>query len=81
MRSAKVEQILKETPLEIRIKVSCWFALNDIIHESGAREEKMWDESNPDDARMMKILNDATKELTEKIMNNINTWKSDGSPM
>ena len=78
--SDKINDLLKQTPLEARIKISCWFGLNDMIHNSGAREEAVWDETNPKDVEMMKLLDDKTKELTEVIMNNIKEWEEDGKP-
>ena len=78
--SDKINDLLKQTPLEARIKISCWFGLNDMIHDSGAREEAVWDETNPKDVEMMKLLDDKTKELTEVIMNNIKEWEEDGKP-
>ena len=37
--SNTISELLKETSLETRIKMSCWFMINNLIHESGAREE------------------------------------------
>jgi hypothetical protein len=78
--SDKINDLLKQTPLEARIRISCWFGLNDMIHDSGAREEAVWDETNPKDVEMMKLLDDKTRELTEVIMNNIKEWEEDGKP-
>ena len=78
--SDKINDLLKQTPLEARVKISCWFVLNDMIHDSGAREEAVWDETNPKDVEMMKLLDNKTKELTEAIMNNIKEWEEDGKP-
>lgn len=58
--------------LEIQIKVAIWFAINDVIHQSGAREEKMWNESDPRDIELMKVLDLKTVELTNRIMDIIN---------
>ena len=79
--SNTISELLKETSLEIRIKMSCWFMINNLIHESGAREEAAWDETNPKDIEMMKLLDDKTKELTDKILNNIKEWEEDGKPI
>ena len=79
--SNTISELLKETSLEIRIKMSCWFMINNLIHESGAREEAAWDETNPKDIEMMKLLDDKTKELTEKILRNIKEWEQDGKPI
>jgi hypothetical protein len=78
--SDKITEMLKETPLESRIKMSCWFVLNDMIHDSGVRESAAWDETNPKDIEMMKLLDDKTKELTEQIMEDIKEWEQDGKP-
>jgi hypothetical protein len=79
--SNKISELLKETPLESRIKMSCWFMINNVIHESGAREESVWDETNPKDIEMMKLLDGKTKELTETILRNIKEWEEDGKPI
>ena len=79
--SNTISELLKETSLEIRIKMSCWFMINNLIHESGAREEAAWDETNPKDIEMMKLLDDKTKELTERILKNIKEWEEDGKPI
>ena len=79
--SNTISELLKETPLESRIKMSCWFMINNVIHESGAREEAAWDETNPKDIEMMKLLDDKTKELTETILRNIKEWEEDGKPI
>ena len=79
--SNTISELLKETSLETRIKMSCWFVLNDMIHDSGAREEAAWDETNPKDIELMKLLDDKTKELTETILRNIKEWEEDGKPI
>ena len=79
--SNTISELLKETSLETRIKMSCWFMINNLIHESGAREESVWDETNPKDIEMMKLLDDKTRELTEKILRNIKEWEEDGKPI
>ena len=78
--SNTINELLKETSLETRIKMSCWFVLNNIIHDSGAREESVWDESNPRDIQLMRILDSKTKELTDKILKDIKEWEQDGKP-
>ena len=78
--SNTINELLKETSLETRIKMSCWFVLNNMIHDSGAREELAWDESNPRDIQLMRILDDKTKELTDKILKDIKEWEQDGKP-
>jgi hypothetical protein len=79
--SNTISELLKETPLESRIKMSCWFMINNVIHESGARKETAWDETNPKDIEMMKLLDNKTTELTETILRNIKEWEEDGKPI
>lgn len=79
--SNKINELLKETPLESRIRISCWFVLNNMIHESGAREESVWDETKPKDIELMKLLDSKTTELTEKIIRDIKEWEEDGKPI
>jgi hypothetical protein len=79
--SNTISELLKETSLESRVKMSCWFMINDVIHESGAREESVWDETNPKDIEMMKLLDGKTMELTETILRNIKEWEEDGKPI
>jgi len=79
--SNNISELLKETSLETRIKMSCWFMINNLIHESGAREEAAWDETNPKDIEMMKLLDNKTIELTETILKNIKEWEEDGKPI
>ena len=79
--SNTIVDLIKETPLESRIRISCWFALNNMIHDSGAREESVWDETNPTDVKLMELLEDKTEELTERILRNIKEWEEDGKPI
>jgi hypothetical protein len=79
--SNTIVDLIKETPLESRVRISCWFALNNMIHDSGAREESVWDETNPVDVKLMELLEDKTEELTKKIMENIKEWEEDGQPI
>ena len=54
--------------LRTEIKTACWFAINDVIHESGAREEKMWNEADPRDNELSNVLDKNTVKLTNRIM-------------
>ena len=53
---------------EIEIRTAVWFAINDTIHLSGAREEKVWNETDPRDQELMHVLDLKTIELTKRIM-------------
>lgn len=65
-----------EVDLKTKIKVACWFAINDTIHKSGAREEKIWNESDPRDIELMNVLDNTTIELTDRIMEIIESDKT-----
>lgn len=54
--------------LDIKIKTACWFVINDVIHESGAREEKMWNEADPRDNELSNVLDKNTVKLANRIM-------------
>ena len=54
--------------IEIEIRTAVWFAINDTIHLSGAREEKAWSETDPRDQELMRVLDLKTVELTKRIM-------------
>jgi len=57
-----------EVDLKTKVKLACWFIINDVIHKAGAREEKVWNESDPRDIELMGVLDNATVELTNRIM-------------
>ena len=69
--SNTISELLKETSLETRVKLSCWFMINNVLHETGVREEKAWDNNNKRDVELMMLLENKTKELTETILRNI----------
>jgi len=79
--SNTISELLKETSLEIRVKLSCWFMINNVLHETGVREEKAWDNNNKRDVELMMLLENKTMELTETILRNIKEWEEDGKPI
>jgi predicted Zn-dependent protease len=80
IKHTTIGELISTLDLKTRIKVSCWFTINNIIHESGAREEKYWDDTNARDVELMILLENKTKELAERIMENIKEWEEDGKP-
>jgi hypothetical protein len=79
--SNTISELLKETSLETRVKLSCWFMINNVLHETGVREEKAWDNNNKRDVELMMLLENKTMELTETILRNIKEWEEDGKPI
>jgi hypothetical protein len=79
--SNTISELLKETSLETRVKLSCWFMINNVLHETGVREEKAWDNNNKRDVELMMLLENKTMELTETILRNIKEWEKDGKPI
>ena len=58
--SNTISELLKETSLETRVKLSCWFMINNVLHETGVREEKAWDNNNKRDVELMMLLENKT---------------------
>jgi len=75
-----INELLVTTNLKTRVKLSCWFMINNVIHETGVREEKVWDNNNKRDVELMMLLENKTMELTETILRNIKEWEQDGKP-
>jgi hypothetical protein len=76
-----INELLSTTNLKTRVKLSCWFMINNVLHETGVREEKAWDNNNKRDVELMMLLENKTKELTETILRNIKEWEEDGKPI
>ena len=55
--------------------------INNVIHETGVREERAWDNNNKRDVELMMLLENKTMELTETILRNIKEWEEDGKPI
>ncbi len=72
MRSKIVEKILRETPLSIRLKVSNEMAFIMLLTKLGYREDKMWDER---DEKEMKILHELCVFAEEHTNHQMNTIK------
>jgi len=76
-----INELLVTTNLKTRVKLSCWFMINNVLHETGVREEKVWDNNNKRDVELMMLLENKTMELTETILRNIKEWEEDGKPI
>lgn len=77
MRSELVKKILKETPLETRLKVSNEMAFIMLITDLGFRESKMWNEDDEKDNELLDKLMKFAKEHTANQMKTIERWKED----
>jgi len=78
MKSDIISKILKETPLEIRLKVTNEYAFINLITELGFREDKMWaDEEGP----ISEKLFDLAHKLTQEQIETFNRWEQDGKPI
>lgn len=77
MRSPIVEKILKETPLDIRLRVPTEMAMIDLLCELSFREDKGWsDEEQP----MLDKICECAKKLTDYHLKEIKKWEEDGRP-
>ncbi len=79
MRSTILQDILKETPLEIRIKVCLEAMLITSLVDMGFRESRMWNDSDEDNELLQKIHKSA-KQTTEWLLEDIKQWEDDGRP-
>ena len=80
MKSKILEKIVKEIPLEIRLKVSNEMAFISLITDLGYRKDKMWDENDKVDNEIFCKLMKLAKEHTAHQLEEIEKWKKDGEP-
>jgi hypothetical protein len=76
MRSKSVERLLKEIPLETRIRVSNQMAFINLLSELGYRKG-YW---RPDEDETFKTLCKLADELTQYHLDEIKQWEEDGKP-
>jgi hypothetical protein len=77
MKSPLIEKILKETPLETRLKVSNEMAFIMLITDLGFRENKMWDENDPKEMELLGKICKFAIEHTKNQIETIEEWKKD----
>lgn len=77
MRSKVIERILKETPLQTRLKVCTEMAFINLLTELGYRENKMWTD---DEDETLNKLCDLAKELVKDHIKEFEQWQKDGKP-
>lgn len=75
IKKAAPIELPSDEEIKIKIKLACWFVINDTIHQSGARDEKVWNKSNLKDIKLMNLLDTKTLELTNRIMKILNQNK------
>ena len=61
-------KILKEIPLDTEIRISIEMGLINFLVNNGFREEKMWNENNEKDMKLLHEIISFSKTLTEDIM-------------
>lgn len=68
MKNPKIEEILKNIPLEAKIKVSLEMAFINLISELGYREDKMWtEEEQPILNKLLDLANKSAKDIMNEI--------------
>lgn len=72
----KIEKILKETPLKVRLQVSNEMMFISLLSKLGFRENKMWEESENE---MLSKICKLAEEHTEHQLKQIRKWQDDGS--
>lgn len=77
MKNPLIEKILKETPLETRLKVDIELAFINLLTELGYRENKVWEDDEED---KLQRLFELANELTTSHLETIKEWEKDGRP-
>jgi len=76
-RSKVIDKLIKETPLEVRLKVDNEMAFITLLSELGLREDSMWTE---DEEEMLSKLIDFAEKHTQYQLQTIKKWQDDGEP-
>lgn len=72
-----IDDIIKMTPLKIRLRVSCMINLISAITELGYREEKEWSD---EDKHILRKIQSIAEQQAERIIEIMNEWESAGKP-
>jgi|TARA_R110000851_G_scaffold63075_6_gene144420 hypothetical protein len=75
--SEEINEIVKGTPLEIRLKVISEMDFITLITDLGYREDKFW---TPEEDELLSKLCKLAKKHTNSVLKIIEEWKKDGSP-
>ena len=70
-----INELLKNIPLETEIHVAIEMGLITFIHDNGFREEKMWNDNNEEDNKLLASIGNFSDELTSEIINMITKSK------
>ena len=77
IKSSRIADILKETPLEIRLSVNNEMAFIELITKLGYRESKPWSDDEND---ILQKIWELALELTKNQVIEIEQWEKDGKP-
>ena len=77
IHNPQYEKVLKETSLQIRLKVINEMMFIKLLTELGFRQDKMWTEDEED---MLTKLCYLAENATELQMEEIKEWEKDGKP-
>lgn len=77
MKSELFEKILRETSLEIRFKVLLELFYLNLITDLGFREEKMWNENNEEDMKLLNKILEAAKKDSDSLLEEVEQWQKD----
>lgn len=80
MKNSIIQQVLKETSLETRINVSIEMSFITLLVELGYLEDRMWNEDNPEDTRILSTIIKLAKKEAKYLVNEVNKWEEDGKP-
>lgn len=75
-----LNEILKTIPLDIKIHTEIEMGLITFIHDNGFREEKMWNENNEDDNKLLASICNFSDKLTSELIDIIKNDKLTDEP-
>jgi hypothetical protein len=75
-----VKELLRQTTLETRLKVSIEMTFIQMLVELGFIESRPWDDENEEDNRILKIILDTAEKESKYLAKQVKKWQADGMP-
>lgn len=75
-----VKQLLMQTPLETRFKVSIEMTFMQMLVELGFISDRPWDDESEEDNRILKIILDTAEKESKYLVKQVKKWQADGMP-
>ena len=72
-----IKNLSKDIPLEIRFKVLLELFYINLITDLGFREEKMWNENDEEDMKLLNKILETAKKDSESFVEEVERWQKD----